>query len=119
MGHGRTPVQSHPEDGVHHAKWLQTETRLRQMQDEWSVRETELHQEVEALRAAKRDSEARLAGFVDLSQLEAENSAVLTMQKELAHAQSQHAEVVQRLESRLQWCARRPLTLRVVVVRRD
>jgi hypothetical protein len=84
---------------------LRTETKLQQMQDDWNVREMELKQEVETLRAAKRDSEARLAG-VDLAQMEAENTAVLQMQKELARAQSQHAEVVQRLESRLQWCAR-------------
>jgi hypothetical protein len=37
--------------------------------------------------------------------MEAENTAVLQMQRELATAQAQHAQVVQRLEARLQWHA--------------
>lgn len=91
------------------AKLLKTEAALERVREEWRARELELKQELEFLRTAKRDTEARMAG-VSMPCVQAEHMAVKELQKELAQVHARHAEATARLEARLQWCQPPPTT---------
>ncbi|KAL1496363.1 hypothetical protein AB1Y20_016319 [Prymnesium parvum] len=73
-----------------------------QVQEQASIRETELRFEIDRLRVAKRELEARVGG-VDLQQLASENERLTAAEAALEARDAAHREEVAALRAKLRW----------------